>query len=99
MIGADLICEATLWNYAKAGHHPCGLDLGVIKRPLLKTNKPRSDRAYRLMIPEDRLLLLRDLLKDFKDHRHGPMSDRALAEMRDAANKRLRFAAPPSVSL
>ena len=96
IIGYDLICEKTLWNYAKAGHDPSsGLDLGVIRYPLLRTGHgpARTAKEYRLLLREDRLLMLRDILKECKTHRSNP-SEATVAHMRDAAARRLRSGRP-----
>jgi hypothetical protein len=93
IIGTDLICKKTLWNYAKAGHDPAsGVDLGVIRFPLLRTGHQaaRSDKEFRYLVREDRVLILRDILRDFRTHRKGSLSDATLADMRDAAVSRVR---------
>jgi hypothetical protein len=92
LIGKELITERTLWAYAKAGRHPCGLDLGVIKHPLLRTSpsKPRTDKEFRFLLREDRLELLRDLLQEYRTHRRGPMTDSDFAGMREEAARRVR---------
>ncbi len=98
IVGSDRISEGTMWDYAKLGFDPSsGLDLGVIRFPLLRTspNKPRSDRQYRYLLREDRLLILRDVLQECKPHRGKP-SQATLADMRDAAARRLRSARPLS---
>lgn len=101
IIGHDLICEATLWNYA-AGKHACGLDLAVIRHPLLRTspNKPRTNKQFRFLLREDRLQLLRELLQKYRTHRTGLMSDEALANMRDEATRRIHSYRPsPNMKL
>jgi len=96
VVGPERISEAMMWNYAKAGHDPSsGLDLGVIRYPMLRTSshKPRSDRQYRFLLREDRLLMLREILQECKPHRGKP-SEATLADMRDAAARRICSAQP-----
>jgi hypothetical protein len=96
IIGPELISEGGLWNYAKAGRHPdSGLDLCVIKRPLLRTGhqKPRSARQFRFLVREDRILALKELLQDHRRHRTGLMKDEDKELMREAAR---RFRLPSS---
>lgn len=96
IVGPNLITQAGLRRYAVAGCHPdSGLDLCVIKRPLLRTghSKPRSDRQFRLLVREDRLLALKELLHDHRRHRTGLMSEEDKQTMRDAAR---RFCLPQS---
>jgi hypothetical protein len=99
IIGHDLICEASLWRYAQAGHVPFGLDLRVIRQPLLRTSphKPRSDRQYRFLVREDSLLLLRDVFRECKDGK-GNATDETLANMRDALVRRRPFRPKPAAS-
>src|SRR5271165_4155210 len=98
IIGPDLTCEATMRSYARAGEAPCGLDLCVIKQPYKRTghthpSRPtRTHRDSRLLLREDRILALRELLQDHRQHRRGLMSDEDLSLMRDAA---LRLRLPP----
>ena len=97
-VGHDLICEATLWNYAKAGQHPCGLALEVVRVPLMRTspNKPRTDKQFRYLLREDRLDILKSLLQEYRTHRTGQLSDEEFAAMRDEAERRVRAVQPPS---
>jgi len=98
IVGPDCISEGTMCRYAKAGHDPSsGLDLAVIRYPMLRTssNKPRSDKEYRFLLREDRLLMLREILQECKMHRGKP-SEATVADMRDAAARHLRSTRPPA---
>ena len=96
IVGTELTCKATLWNSAKAGYdRSTGIRLGVIRVPLLRTahGRPESNKQYRFLLREDRLLLLRDVYREYKTGK-GNMSGDILANMRDAAVRRLRSARP-----
>jgi len=89
LVGPELVCKKTMWNYAKAGFHPCGLDLCVTRQPLLRTShsKPRTDRHFRYLLREDRLLVLRELLQDYRHHRTGGIRAEDFDVMGEAARR------------
>jgi hypothetical protein len=91
IIGPELISEATLSTYADKGRTPFGLDLDVVRQPLLKTghrNKRSSNhREVRLLIPEAKVLALKELLHDHRRNRYGPIPARDFDELKRAARR------------
>jgi len=91
IIGREVISEATLSTYAEQGHTPFGLDLDVVRQPLLKTNlrsrKGSNHREVRLLIPEAKVLALRELLHDHRKKRFGPIPARDFEELKRAARR------------
>jgi hypothetical protein len=96
------ISAATMRNWAKKGHTPFGFDLGIVRQPVThhrghKSNEPppRQPLASRMLIPEEKVLALKEILRD-DPIRPGPLSDGDLNALKAAAR---RFPSPqPSVS-
>ena len=82
-----MIAESTVWRWADTGHTPFGLDLDVVRQPLLRTGheKPRSNRQFRLLISDASVQELKTILHDHPI-RPGPLSDGSLYELQCAAN-------------
>src|ERR1043166_5357123 len=90
------ISNATLWAWLKQGCTTWGLTLDVVRHPLSRTSseKPRSDRTFRLLIGEDDVHLLRDLLRDCRNQPQ-PKSRLTKEELRDLRIATKRARRPP----
>ena len=92
----ETISEATLWNWAKKGNTPFGFELGVIRQPVVhhrthsKDDPPVQPRTYRMLIPETKVLALKEMLRD-DPIRPGPLSNGSMAELKAVAH---RFRSP-----
>lgn len=79
--------DQTLWRWAAKNLTSFGLELGVVRAPATEwRNKlpPRKRRDFRLLVPEDKVMLLKRLLHDFPLSR-GQLSEYDIDTMRRAA--------------
>jgi len=80
------IANSALSRWVSKGQTPWGLELDVVRQPLLRTShsKPRSKRQFRLLLSEASVFALKELLEQ-EPIRRGPISDRAFAHLRRAS--------------
>jgi hypothetical protein len=78
--------NSALWRWVREGATPWGLELDVVRQPLLRTShsKPRSNRQVRLLLSEASVFALKELLEQ-EPIRRGPLSDRAFSHLRHAS--------------
>ena len=72
------VSHATLWRWAAENVTNFGFELGVVRAPPAKSknyNSWRKRRDFRMLIPEEKLLILKRVLHDFPMTPKGPISD------------------------
>lgn len=93
------ISAATMRNWSMKGYTPFGFELGVIRQPVTHHRRrnsneepPRQPLASRMLIPEERVLALKEILRD-DPIRPGPLSDGDMNALKAAA-RRFRLSQP-----
>jgi hypothetical protein len=93
------ITAATLWSWAKKGKtpEPYSIDLGIIRQPVIhhrhrKSNEapPMQPRAYRMLIPEEKVFALKEMFRGHDRHRGSFRKD----EMAEFAARAYRLRSP-----
>jgi len=88
------VCEATVSNWAAAGVTSFGYDLDVKHVPVThhrrSTQTPRTFLESRMLIPEARVLALKEILEAAGRKQRGPWSRGELATLEALARRRNR---------
>jgi len=95
----------TLWRWAKKGHTPppYDIDLGIIRQPVVHHANPYDHtrppplqhRAYRMLIPAEKVRQLRDMLSDHERHSGSFTKE----EVTTFAARAARLRSPPASHL
>jgi hypothetical protein len=90
------VCEKTLWNWAKQGTTPFRFDLDVRQEPMAHDprgyrHEARTHRKSRMLIPEEKVLALKEILRD--DPIRPSLSKADMAAL-EAAARRFRSPQP-----
>ena len=88
------VAASTLWLWAKKGVTSFGYDLAVKRHPVThhasphrNEPPPRNPRNYRLLIPEAKVLALKEILHEAGKTRPGPWSPGELATLAAVARR------------
>lgn len=97
VIGA--ISQRTIWAWAKAGVTKFGFELDTKETPTTtpiprRRHNARTHRNSRLLIPEEKVLALKEILDAAGKKKPGPWSPGQMAELKLRANNYRRSGSP-----